>query len=355
MPDHNGPRRPPLPGPLGRAAAFLYGLAIARINRRFDRGKGVVRFDRPVISVGNLSVGGTGKTPMVRHIVRALLDAGHRPCIAMRGYKGGQGGGGSDEAAAFAREFPGIHIIAQANRTDGLLQLFSHEHESEAPPSDCIILDDGFQHRQIARDLDIVLIDATRPPFDDRLLPAGWLREPVLSLNRAALIVITHAESGADIAELDRDIASTHGGRGADAITRHAWTGLSVRENGLDSDRPLSWLRSRRIFAACAIGNPAPFLDAAAKAAGNPLAGTLILGDHDPFSPGTILRLIDESRAASADTILITDKDWSKLRAVAPSQWPCPIARPKLELTFDRGENSLHEALLITIAQGAPA
>lgn len=363
MPGADPPRRPPIPGLPGRALSRLYALAITRINRRFDRGKGVVRFDRPVISIGNLSVGGTGKTPMVRHIVRLLLDAGHQPCIAMRGYKGGDG---SDEAAAYAREFPNIQIVAQADRTDGLMHLFAHEfeqnesqEESSAPfdaAIDCIVLDDGFQHRQIARDLDIVLIDATRSPFDDRLLPAGWLREPVASLSRASLVVLTHAEIADPpaIAELDRAIAAIRGGQGIDAATRHAWSSLSILDPSGDSTQPTTWLRRRRIFAACAIGNPAPFLTAATSASGTPLAGTLILRDHDPFAPATVLRLIREAQQSQADTILITDKDWSKLRTVAPNQWPCPIARPQLTLTFDRGQSVLDTALLKTVGDGAP-
>jgi len=115
---HEAPSAP-LPGPLGRILSPLYRASIARINRRFDRGKGVVRFDRAVISVGNISVGGTGKTPMVAWIVRGLIGAGHRPCIAMRGYKGGAGE--SDEEGEYRREFPDVPVVARANRTLGLI------------------------------------------------------------------------------------------------------------------------------------------------------------------------------------------------------------------------------------------
>jgi len=188
-----GPERGAVPGPIGAALARVYGIVIARINRRFDSGRGVVRFDRPVISVGNLSVGGTGKTPMVRRLIAILLEMERRPCIAMRGYR--KGTGESDEAAAYQREFPDVPVIAQANRTDGLIALFGDEHEGEGPHRDCIVLDDGFQHRQIGRELDIVLVDASRSPFRDRLLPQGWLREPAESLTRAGLVVVTHAES----------------------------------------------------------------------------------------------------------------------------------------------------------------
>src|SRR5690554_4595553 len=91
--------RGPVPGPVGSALAAVYGAVVARRNRRFDAGRGVVTLDRPVVSVGNLSVGGTGKTPMVGRIVRWMLEAGRRPCIAMRGYRAAAGE--SDEAAEY--------------------------------------------------------------------------------------------------------------------------------------------------------------------------------------------------------------------------------------------------------------
>src|SRR5690606_30475631 len=146
-----------------------------------------------------------------------LLDAGHRPCIAMRGYARGRGE--SDEAAEYRRLFPEVPIVARADRALGLIRQFSAEYDAGGPHTDCIVLDDGFQHRQIARDLDIVLIDATHGPCQERLLPAGWLREPVRSLSRAGAVVITHAEAvqPADLTALDRKIAEVRG-RGADAV-----------------------------------------------------------------------------------------------------------------------------------------
>lgn len=332
-------RRPPLPPPLGTALSWVYSAAIGRINRRFDRGKGVVTFDRPVISIGNLSVGGTGKSPMVIAIVRWLREAGHRPCIAMRGYA--SRAGESDEAASYRREFPDVPIVAQSNRTLGLIQLFGQEHDDDAHQTDCIVLDDGFQHRQIARDLDIVLIDASRDPFADRLLPAGWLREPAASLQRAGAVVITHAESvaPADLTTLARRVSPV-------AVCRHAWAGLTVLESGSEREVPVPWLSGRRTIAACAIGNPGPFMAMAKKAAGGTLAGELVLRDHDPFGPATVDRLIALAAGARAQAILVTDKDWSKLARVPEAKWPCAVARTRLEMAFDSGAEGLRERVL---------
>lgn len=351
--DHH--RRPPVPPPFGTVLSRLYALAIGRINRKFDRGQGVVRFDRPVISVGNLSVGGTGKTPMVAYLVEALLAAGRRPCIAMRGYAGAHGD--SDEASVYRRRFPEVPIVARANRIQGLIERFAEEYKTEAVESDCIVLDDGFQHRQIARDLDIVLVDASRDPFRDTLLPAGWLREPVTSLARAGAVVITHAQCAraADITALDRSIASARGGeRGADAVTRHAWGVLAVAEGGQEREHPLTWLMGKRVVAVCAIGNPGPFLAEARRAAGGTLAGEMALRDHDPYSTGTVQKIAALARDQRAQAIVTTDKDWSKLRKTAPAAWPCPIARARLELIFDRGGDDLAALAIETVERGVP-
>lgn len=377
----------PVPRPLGLLAEPLYRLAIALRNRAFDAGRGVVRFDRVVISVGNLSVGGTGKTPMVSTIVRWLVEAGHHPIIAMRGYAA-DADGESDEAAAYHRRFPDVPIVAQANRTTGLIRHFGREYQAEAAAleereathgptetasqrevdeyleragihrTDCIVLDDGFQHRQIARDLDIVLIDATRNPFHDRLLPAGWLREPVRSLRRAHALVLTHAESAlaADVTALDRAIAQVRGPeRGsAEAVARHDWAGLTVLEGGDEQEQPCAWLVGKRVMAVCAIGNPEVFMAQVQRATGSVLAAQVALRDHDPYAPGTVRRIVEQARAAGAQTIVTTEKDWSKLMRTPAADWPCPVARVHLEMHFDRGGEMLRQRVLDVVAAGAP-
>jgi hypothetical protein len=189
--DHRPPPGP-LPAPLRPLAGPLSALYRAGLEHKsgaFDAGHGVITIDRPVISVGNLSVGGTGKTPMTSWIVRTLIDAGHTPAIAMRGYRSKNGV--SDEADAYARALPGTPVVAQPDRLEGLFRLFA---DDEGRAVDVVVLDDGFQHRRIARQLDLVLIDATRDPFRDRLLPAGWLREGPAALVRASGVVLTHAD-----------------------------------------------------------------------------------------------------------------------------------------------------------------
>lgn len=342
----------PLPLWVGRLVEPLYAAVINRRNRRFDAGAGVVRLDVPVISVGNLSVGGTGKTPMVAHICAMLLREGRSPCIAMRGYAKNRAGTSqeSDEVQEYRRMFPDLPIVAQPDRAAGLRALLNAV-EPTRTPIDCVVLDDGFQHRRIARDLDIVLVDASKPPQVDRLLPAGWLREPVRSLGRASLVVITHAEQvdGATLRDLDSAIAREHGGP-ALCVTRHAWTGLRAGDRDDQPPRPLDDLLDKRVLGCCAIGNPGAFLRSL-KLTASPgmVVGELRLPDHDPFGPQTVRRLISLARTTRAEAIVVTDKDWTKLRRVPAADWPCPVLRPVLQISFDRGGSELRDRVLASI------
>ena len=345
-------RRGPVPGPLGALAARIYAMAIARRNRAFDAGRGVEALPLPVISVGNLSVGGTGKTPMVAHLCRLFLERGRRPCIAMRGYNPGRRSGGverSDEADVYRREFgDAVDIVARPDRAAGIRTLL----DSAGPRPTVIVLDDGFQHRRIRRDLDIVLIDASRDPFADRLLPAGWLREPTGSLRRASCIVLTHTELATTeaLAALRLQIAAAHG-REPLAATRHLWTALL---DSADRTLPLDWLLGRRIVGVCAIGNPRGFADALRATLGStPPAELFTLPDHDPYAPATVRRIVDAAARCSAGAIVITDKDWSKLRRLPASTWPCPVVRPVLSLSFLSGRHELEQAVLAAAAPGA--
>ena len=349
MPDSGASRQGPVPLWFGRIVEPIYAAAVSRRNARFDAGRGVTKLDLPVISVGNLTVGGTGKTPMVMHIVSTLLRAGHAPCIAMRGYRA-RAVGGSDEADLYTRAFPRVPVVAQADRIAGVRRVLAAADPS-TPPIDCVVLDDGFQHRRLARDLDIVLVDASRPMEHDRLLPSGWLREPVRNLKRASAVVITHAEqvSAEGLSSIARAVEREHG-HAPLAITRHMWTGLFEGDAGNEARRPLDALLGRRVVACCAIGNPDAFMRSleincpAERQSG--VVGRLILPDHDAFEPQTVERLIALATSQQADAIIVTDKDWSKLRRVPRHRWPCSVLRPILELSFDHGAPEFEQRIL---------
>ncbi|MDX2147862.1 MAG: tetraacyldisaccharide 4'-kinase [Planctomycetota bacterium] len=343
QPGLDGPASPvpALPAMLARGLARLYKFGLDRRSARFDAGRGTVEFDRPVVSVGNLSVGGTGKTPMVARIIELLLESGRHPCIAMRGYKSSRATGGlSDEAEEYRRRFAQREwqppIVAQPNRAEGLIELFGTEVGEKV---DSIVLDDGFQHRQIARQLDIVLLDATRNPYADALVPAGFLRELPGALARADVVVITHAEAAPE-AEVNRlrELVTRDHGCLLVGVARHRWSSLTVL-NPAGDERPetVEWLRGKRVMALCAIGNPGAFERQVREACGPnaPSAGAILLGDHDPYEPATVARVLSQARERRAEVIVTTEKDWSKLVKVRPEVWPCPVARPRLEIAIE--------------------
>lgn len=179
--------------------ASLYRAAIQARNKAYDWSVFQTHQLPPnvkVVSVGNISVGGTGKTPMAEYLLNRLLERGARPAYLSRGYGRGTKGylrvlpdrhdslAVGDEALQVALKFPKVPVAVCEDRVAGARQLLA---ETEF---DVLILDDAFQHRRIARDLDIVMIDATRPPWHDHLLPWGRLREPVANLSRADVVVV---------------------------------------------------------------------------------------------------------------------------------------------------------------------
>ena len=249
-------------------AAVVFGVVV-RLRARMYR-LGLFRQKRlkgAVISVGNLTVGGTGKTPMVLWLAERLLARGRRVAILTRGYRGQ--GDDSDEVRVLRNRLgERVRFGVGANRYAAGRGL-----ENEV---DCFILDDGFQHLQLARDVDIVLIDATTPFAGGRLLPAGRLREPRSALGRANVVVITRSVRAPGLES---------------AVRRHtaapAFYAQTVPVNVLDalwkegSPEIPAWA-GKKCFAFCAIGNPASFFDDLQRW-GVQLVGTAEFPDHNRF------------------------------------------------------------------------
>ncbi len=331
---------PQLAGALAVPASRLYGLAVAARNRRFDRGLGVESAGRPVASVGNITAGGTGKTPVTAWLARLLLAEGRRPVIAMRGYKAGRGGP-SDEQAEYADLLPGVAVVADPDRLSALRSFFTAH-----PAADCAILDDGFQHRRVRRELDLVLIDATVETLGDRLLPAGRLREPPSSLRRADAVVVTRAEAVDD--DLARRIREHHG-RPPLAWCRHAWTGLRVHEGGAARAEPVEWLRGRRVLTMLGVGNPLAVLRQV-EAAGARVATNVPVKDHQRYGP----RLLETARrlGAGAEALVTTGKDWVKLRRELTRRPILPVVVPALEVEVFEGRQPLRDLVLERLKTG---
>ena len=155
-------------------------------------------------------------------------------------------------------------------------------------------------------------------------------------------MLITHApDPNARNVVAIRERVSEVSPRAILATADHAWEGLDLSDR---DPQPVDWLRGKRLFACCAIGNPEAFLAQVAREAGTQLSGKLVLRDHDPFSDATVRKLMTLAAEARADAIITTAKDWSKLQRVR--EWPCPVARPRLAIRFTMNEEALKTRLL---------
>jgi len=313
--------------------SLLYAAAIRARNGYYDRRRaGVHRAVLPVISVGNLTVGGTGKTPLVVELVRRLCAWGYRPAIVTRGYKG-RPGQPADEVLEYRAAVPEVPVVVNADRVAGAGQAC-------AGGADSVVLDDGFQHRRLARDLDVVLIDALDPWGGGRLLPVGRLREPVSSLGRADVLVITRANQ----------IRPATLGEIAQRLRRWAVDQPVVLANvepaGLidRTGRPLelSELRRRRVLGVCGLGNPRTFQHLLAAHTDRP--DVLVFADHARYDRRAIRRIVDHARRCRAEWVVTTRKDWVKLASVWPSE-ALPLFRLDARLVLGEGAEELDRRL----------
>jgi len=298
--------------------AGLYRVAVGWRNRRYDRPGASERAGIPVISVGNLTVGGTGKTPLVAWLTRHLLGLGRRPAVVSRGY-GGRAGRGpllvsrgegplrpasdcGDEPWLLARTLAGALVVVGVDRVAGA-QLARREG------ADVVLLDDGFQHRRLARDLDIVLLDADDPFGGGRLLPAGLLREPPDSLRRADLILVTRDPTP----ELLRSIqAETRRHNVAAPLLRAGHRTVGFFDG---AGRPLPG--PARAVGFCGIGNPDRFR-ADLEASGLELVGFVPFSDHHVYSTAELSDLARRARDGDAD-LVTTEKDLARLGGAVDS------------------------------------
>jgi len=344
--------------PLTLPMSWAYGAAIALRNARFDRGRGVRRAALPTISIGNIVAGGSGKSPVVAWLVQGLRAAGHRPMIALRGY-GGRSPADSDEAIEHARRCPDVPVIVGGDRFTAIAAALARGVEA-----DCVVLDDGFQHRQLARDLDIVLVDARRPALDGDLLPAGWLREPATALRRADAVVVTHADAA--MPGLSEEIGRRHG-RPPLAWVEHRWEALELWRADdagkwrIDETVAVEWLAGKRVVALLGLADPSSVV-AMAERAGATVE--LLRGrDHQRYDRSWIGRLrtrLDSTRADSkrADGALVTGKDWAKVEPLLDSMPDRTLAGrtivvPRLAIVAMQGGEALAELVRETVSRHA--
>ena len=302
-----------------------YALGVWWRNRRFDRGTDVHRVGVPVISVGNLTVGGTGKTPCVEYIARLLRGHDLLVAILSRGY--GAVEGRNDEAMVLEENLPDVPHLQGRDRV-ALAATAIEELESEV-----LVLDDGFQHRRLARDLDIVLIDATDPWGGNYLFPRGGLREPRTNLRRARLIVITRCDSvGPNEVEQLVKAARAIAPDCPVATTIHAPMELLNGEHREE----ITAIRGRPVGAFCGIGNPAAFRRTLSDL-GADIRDFRTFADHHPYARDDVAELNRWAATLPPDAwVVTTQKDWVKLRIADLGGRPLWALRIGLEFVDGR-------------------
>jgi tetraacyldisaccharide 4'-kinase len=299
--------------------SLLYGLAVwGRVSLYRAGVLKRKRLPGVVISVGNVSVGGTGKTPLVIWLADRLSAEGKRVGILSRGYKGA--GQGSDEVEMMRRRWAGrIPVAAGPDRYASGMKLASEG-------IDWFLLDDGFQHLALERNVEIVVLDSSDPLDGAHLLPAGRLREPLSALRRADIVVITRTSEAKDI---EAEIRPHTGAPIFYAYSR--LSGLSRFVAG-ELEPAASKAGQGSVYAFCGIGNPAAFFNDLTRW-GLTVAGRKSFRDHYRYTQADADRLESEAQRAQAAALICTEKDAMNLGGVEFRKLPVDVCRIELEVS----------------------
>jgi tetraacyldisaccharide 4'-kinase len=309
--------------------SWLYGAAASANGWWQERSRSGARAALPALSIGNLSVGGTGKTPMAAWAAARLMAGGGRPSIVMRGY-------GDDEPLVHAILNPAVPVVVDADRSRGIVR-------AKAGGADCVILDDAFQHRRAPRVEDWVLISAEQWLASRRVLPAGPMRESATALARATVVIITRKSATREQATAVADAVRRHVSPDRIAHAHFALDGLRAMDG--EGEAPLSVLSGRRVVAVAGIGAPEAFFaqlrQAGASVTERPFP------DHHAFDASDITRLVRD--VAQADALVCTLKDAVKL---APRWTPAtvPAWYVSQHLRIERGSEVLDRGLEAVLA-----
>lgn len=358
----SGERRGVLSG-IARAglslAAVFYALAVQLRNAWYRLAPGAVKLAaRPVVSVGNITTGGTGKTPMVVWLARRLAEQDLRVGILTRGYRGravrfadesreeaaSHWRVEADEATLITRLCPRATVIIDPDRVAGAARAVWRG-------ADVLLLDDGFQHRRLARDLDIVLVDATSAFGFGRALPRGLLREPLWSLRRADLIVLTRVDLVSDEkrARLLEALRRMSGGKPV-LGARHRLCGFTDVKGRPVTDIDL---RAMQAVVFAGLGNFAAFPAGLARLGATVLAA-YEYPDHHDYSDEEIAQLVDVAAHQEANALVTTEKDAVKL----VGRWPeggVPLLAARVEIEFEAGDEAVLADALARVAGGRRA
>jgi tetraacyldisaccharide 4'-kinase len=313
-----------------RVASWPYRLGVRRRNQQFDSAKReIIRCGVPVISVGNLTTGGTGKTPIVCFLAKRLRERGLRVAIVSRGYGRGENDE-NDEAMELHARLPDVPHVQNPDRAEAA-RIAVEELEAEI-----ILMDDGFQHRRLHRDLNIVVVDATCPFGYDHLLPRGLLREPVASLSRAEVVIISRSDCVHQdaIESIKAKVRSVNASLPI-VISNHSPAALLEHPQ---QQKPVTELAGQNVAALCAIGNPDAFVQTVQNC-GATVIESMTLPDHDRYSPETMATV--QAWASQLDEsirlVICTHKDLVKISSDRIGGKPLAALMIELQLVSPPG------------------
>jgi tetraacyldisaccharide 4'-kinase len=317
-------------------ASLLYGAGVRLILAGY--GSGIIRrkhLSVPVISVGNITLGGVGKTPMVIVIARLLKSKGRRPAILTRGYMpSGNEDYMSDEAQILGRALDGVPVVVDPDRHRGGLKAI----EDHKP--DVLILDDGFQHWRLFRNLDIVLVDATDPFGNKTLLPSGILREPLSSLKRADVLVLTKADQ-APTDPLKEELRRLNAAAPLIETAHRPTSLLNIFTGNLVQLVKLN----RPVVAFCGIGNPASF-ETTLHSLNTDCRELVRFMDHHPYDLADMKRLKEQCDRHQTTAVVTTQKDAVKLSAFKDFWQGYDVYSLNIDLEITQGEHEFVDRIL---------
>lgn len=280
--------------------SLLYGAAVrVRVWMYQKHWLEQKRLKGTVISVGNLTVGGTGKTPMVIWLAGKFLAEGKRVAILSRGYCGSNGTSDEVELMKFRLKDRVVFGVGKDRFAEG-------QRLESQQPIDIFLLDDGFQHLQLARDLDILLIDASRPMQDEHLLPAGRLREPLSAMGRANLAVFTRTETVPGTSEAIEKLSEFPVFSAATRLLGFRRFGSGIELQSIEE------IGGGPFFAFCGLGNPEAFFHDL-QTWGLKICGQTIFADHHRYIQRDVLSLQEAGKRAGAKAFVTTEKDAQNL------------------------------------------
>ena len=318
---------------------FLFDLRILKVHK----------LSCPVISVGNLAVGGTGKTPMVIWLARFLLEEGWRVGVVSRGYKGEETKkvlvvsdgrnilAGSDisgdEPQLLARRLPGIPVLCSTKRA------LAAEAAVEQFRCEVVILDDGFQHRFVARNLDIVMFDSRYPFGDGSLFPRGILREQTTALTRAQVLVLSRFDGSEQAEQSHKNLVGQWPDK---TVVTAAHRATHLFKATTQKELPLSSVENKRLAAFAGIGRPDDFFRTV-RDLGADLVHATSLPDHHPLTIELLASLVEEASEQKPELWLTTEKDWVRLPSDLPDSMELMILAVEIDLD---GDSSLLKAVV---------